>query len=69
MRTIIKNIWKHEFFKPLHELVDVTHTYAFANYIFLKEFDANNSFNLHMLINRGLFVEVFFITRQKTSAR
>ncbi|KAI7871777.1 hypothetical protein BDF14DRAFT_903760 [Spinellus fusiger] len=44
--------------------------YTFAKCIFLKEFNTNNSFDLHMFINKDFFIEALFMyqkQRQKKS--
>lgn len=59
----------HKVVKPLFiqatvNLVDttnaiVTHTYAFLKYIFLKELEDNDDFNLSEFVNKPFFMEVF----------
>jgi hypothetical protein len=60
IKTIIKNIWKPAYLKPLYDLVYTTnllaaHTFAFTKYIYLQELAANENFAL----TKDFFVEVF----------
>lgn len=64
LKTTVKNIWKPEYIKPLHDLVDinntiVTHTFAFIKYIFVSELEKNIEFDLKSYVHKSFFVEVF----------
>ena len=60
IKTTVKSIWNPNFKKALHQLVDtvnkiVTHTFAFAKYIFLQELKKDFKFELHKYTNRDFF--------------
>lgn len=64
VKATISSIWNKQYLEPLYDLVNttnlvVTHTFAFAKYIFLKEIEADENFSMKEYVSRDFFVEVF----------
>ncbi|KAI9243862.1 hypothetical protein EDC94DRAFT_572739 [Helicostylum pulchrum] len=63
VKTTVNNIWKREYLKSLHELVDtvkifVIRMFAFSKYIFLQESERNRTFNVQVFVNKEFFAKV-----------
>ncbi|KAI9596129.1 hypothetical protein BDF19DRAFT_384649, partial [Syncephalis fuscata] len=63
LKSSIRSIgWKQEYLTRLECLVIntiVTHTYAFARYIFIKELGLNKDFDIKTYISQRFFKQVF----------
>lgn len=64
IKSTINNIWRPEYKKALHDLIDtthklVTHTYLFIKFIFIEALEEDDAFDLNSYVNKNFFVEVF----------